>query len=47
VIAKLLETDKEELLALWLADQVSAVVEDEQKVADKALDIAKNKIIKR
>jgi hypothetical protein len=36
-----LGTDKEELLALWLADQVSAVVEDEQKVADKALDIAK------
>jgi transcriptional regulator with XRE-family HTH domain len=43
VIADLLQTDKDELLALWLADQVSAVVEDEQKVADKALSIAKNR----
>jgi transcriptional regulator with XRE-family HTH domain len=46
VIAELLETDKDELLALWLADQVSAVVEDEQKVASKALEIAKNNISK-
>ncbi|MDR1793521.1 MAG: helix-turn-helix domain-containing protein [Bacteroidales bacterium] len=43
VIAELLQTDKEELLTLWLADQVAAVVEDEQKVADKALSIAKQK----
>jgi transcriptional regulator with XRE-family HTH domain len=41
VIAELLNTDKHELLALWLADQVTAVVEDEQKVANKALSIAK------
>ena len=33
VIAELLQTDKDELLALWLADQVSAVVEDEHKIA--------------
>jgi transcriptional regulator with XRE-family HTH domain len=46
VIAKLLETDKDELLALWLADQVSAVVADEQKVADKALNIAEENINK-
>ncbi|GHT51729.1 hypothetical protein AGMMS49982_09930 [Bacteroidia bacterium] len=44
IIAELLKTDKEELLALWLADQVTAVVEDEHKVADKALRIAKKKI---
>jgi DNA-binding XRE family transcriptional regulator len=44
VIADLLETDKDELLALWLAEQVAAVVTDEQKVADKALDIAKQNI---
>ena len=44
IIADLLETDKDELLALWLADQVSAVVADEQKVADKALSIAKQNI---
>ena len=34
IIADLLKTDKDELLALWLADQVSAVVANEQKVAD-------------
>jgi transcriptional regulator with XRE-family HTH domain len=47
VIAELLETDKDELLALWLADQVSAVVTDEQKIADKALSIAKQNIKNR
>jgi len=44
IIADLLETDKDELLALWLADQVTAVVANEQKVADKALKIAKQKV---
>jgi transcriptional regulator with XRE-family HTH domain len=44
IIADLLKTDKEELLAFWLADQVAAVVDDEQKVADKALSIAKKNI---
>jgi len=41
VIADLLQTDKEELFALWLADQVAEIVENEQKVVDKALSIAK------
>jgi transcriptional regulator with XRE-family HTH domain len=41
IIAELLQADPEELLALWLADKVTAVVEDEHKVGDKALDIAK------
>jgi transcriptional regulator with XRE-family HTH domain len=40
-IADLLETDKDELLALWLADQIATVVDDEQKVADRAMRIAK------
>ena len=44
IIADLLKTDKDELLALWLADQVTAVVADEQRVADKALKIAKQKV---
>lgn len=44
IIADTLKVDKEELLALWLADQVTAVVEKEHKVADKALSIAKKKI---
>ncbi|MDR1985196.1 MAG: helix-turn-helix domain-containing protein [Prevotellaceae bacterium] len=46
VIADLLQTDKNDLLALWLADQVTDVVEDEHKVADKALEIAKENINK-
>ena len=41
IIASLLKTDKDELLTLWLADQVAAVVEDENLVADKAMRIAK------
>lgn len=41
LIADLLQMDKAELLALWLADQVAKVVKDVQKVADKALSIAK------
>ena len=46
IIAKLLKADEEELLTLWLADQVSAVVEDDKKVADKALSIAKENLTK-
>jgi hypothetical protein len=41
-----LGVDKEELLTLWLADHVSAVVADEHKVAYKALDIARRKLNK-
>lgn len=44
VIADLLQTDKEELLVLWLADQITVVVADEKKIADKALKIAKENI---
>jgi len=44
IIAETLKANKEELLALWLADQIKAVVEDEHKVSDKALNIAKSKI---
>jgi transcriptional regulator with XRE-family HTH domain len=44
IIAEMLQGDKDELLTFWLADQVSAVVEDEQSVADKALNIAKKNI---
>jgi transcriptional regulator with XRE-family HTH domain len=40
-IAKLLQTDPEELLALWLADQVTAVVVDDKEISDKVLDIVK------
>ena len=40
IIAELLETDKDELLTLWLAEQVTAVVADEKKFASKVLKIA-------
>ncbi len=43
-LAELLQTDQDELLSLWLADQITAVVADERKIADKALDIAKQNI---
>jgi transcriptional regulator with XRE-family HTH domain len=44
IIAELLQVDCEELLTLWLADQVTAVVADEQKLSDNVLSIAKQNI---
>jgi transcriptional regulator with XRE-family HTH domain len=46
VIAEILQADPEELLSLWLADQVVAVVESDKEISDKVLDIAKVKLIK-
>ena len=43
-IAELLNADPEELLTLWLADQVAEVVENEKQVADEALNIVKEKM---
>jgi len=45
-IAKILQADSEELLALWLADQVTAVVKDDKEISEKVLDIAKCKLSK-
>jgi transcriptional regulator with XRE-family HTH domain len=42
LIAEILQADTEELLTLWLADQVSAVVEEDKKIVNKVLDIVKN-----
>lgn len=47
VIAEVLQTDPEELLALWLADQVTAVVADETNIAKKVLEIADNSLGKK
>ena len=44
VIAKLLNADKDELLTLWLADQVTAVVADEKELSNEVLNIAKKRI---
>ncbi|MDD3077900.1 MAG: helix-turn-helix transcriptional regulator [Paludibacter sp.] len=40
-LAKLLSSDRDELLTLWLADQIINIVKDEKKLADRALDMAK------
>jgi transcriptional regulator with XRE-family HTH domain len=41
VIANFLQIDEKELLTLWLADQLLAVVADEKDIAKKVLDIVK------
>jgi transcriptional regulator with XRE-family HTH domain len=46
IIAKLLKTDQEELLVLWLADQVTAVVADEKELSNDVLKIAKQNLKK-
>ncbi len=43
VLAELLKADKDELLILWLADQLYNVVKDE-KFANEAMQIAEKKI---
>lgn len=43
VIAQILKADKDELLTLWLADQVYEVVQDEN-LALKAMQMAEEKI---
>ena len=43
ILAELLKTDRDELLILWLADQLYDVVKDE-KLANEALHVAEQKI---
>jgi DNA-binding XRE family transcriptional regulator len=43
IIAKLLKADKDELLSLWLAEQVYSVVKDDEH-AGKALNIVAKKL---
>jgi HTH-type transcriptional regulator, competence development regulator len=40
-IAKLFSFDVDELLSLWLADYIIALLSDEENIAGKALDKAK------
>ena len=47
IIADVLKVDSEELLALWLADQVATVIADETNIAKKALKIADNSLDKK
>jgi transcriptional regulator with XRE-family HTH domain len=44
IIADILQSDKDDLLALWLADQVPASIVDEKVIANKAIDIVKRNI---
>jgi hypothetical protein len=39
-----LQTDEKKLLSLWLAEQVVAVVANENEIANAALKIAQEKI---
>ena len=45
-LAELLQTDEKELLTLWLADQVAAVVADEKELSNDILKIVKQNINK-
>ncbi|MDR2666908.1 MAG: hypothetical protein LBB34_02215, partial [Holosporales bacterium] len=44
LLAKELQADPEELLILWLADQVVAVVGGDKELVDKVLDVTKKNI---
>ena len=46
LIAEMLQTNSEELLKLWLADQVTAVVADEKELSSDVLKIAKQNLKK-
>ena len=46
IIAEVLQTDFEELLTLWFADQVAEVVANEKEIAENVLDIVKEAINK-
>lgn len=39
ILSKLFNVNSEQLLTLWLADQVSAVVSTEQRIAPQALSL--------
>jgi len=41
MIAQWLQTDPEELLTLWLADQVAEVVGKDKGISDKVLDVVR------
>ena len=43
-VASYLTEDKEELLTLWLADQVSVVFATDRKIAKRVLSLAKQSI---
>ncbi len=44
LIAKLLNTDEDKLLTLWLADKVLEIINNEKDLSVKVLEIVKNNI---
>ncbi|MDR0602777.1 MAG: helix-turn-helix transcriptional regulator, partial [Bacteroidales bacterium] len=46
ILSELLQADREELLTLWLADQVTAMVANEKELSHEVLNIAKKNINK-
>ncbi|MDR0982716.1 MAG: helix-turn-helix domain-containing protein [Culturomica sp.] len=46
IIAEILQIDSEELLTLWLADQVAEVIEKDKEISDKVLSTVKQNINK-
>ena len=44
IIAKILKANQDELLSLWLADQILNIIKDEKEVRGKALEIVKKNI---
>ena len=46
ILAELLQIDEKELLTLWLAEQVTAVVADEKELSIDVLKIAKQNLKK-
>jgi transcriptional regulator with XRE-family HTH domain len=44
-LAEYFEVNTDDLLVAWLADQLTTVVANEKKIADKALNIAKENIV--
>jgi transcriptional regulator with XRE-family HTH domain len=46
IIAEILQANQGELLSLWLADQLTAVVADEKELATQAFKVAQKRITK-
>lgn len=46
ILAKVLQADSEELLTLWLADQVRSVLDKETSIAKKTLKLVNNSLDK-
>ena len=44
IIAEILQANEKELLSLWLADQVTEVVENDKEMSEMVLNIAKENI---